>query len=52
MKHFFLMILIVALSRGDDALQHAVAFVIGALLTATFDKHGSISRRKAVQHSV
>jgi hypothetical protein len=48
---FLLMVLIIILSRGDEALQHAVAFAIGAILTAAFDRRGTISQGRAVRRA-
>ncbi|MBW4061999.1 hypothetical protein HJC99_05505 [Candidatus Saccharibacteria bacterium] len=48
---FSLMIIVVILSSGDDAIQHAVAFVIGALLIAAFDRRGEIRRHPTLKQA-
>ena len=38
------MVIVVVLSHGDDALQHAIAFVVGAVLLVAFDRSGLVTR--------
>ena len=48
---FGIMFAVVILSRGDDALQHAIAFAVGAILIAVVDRSGEVSRHPALKRA-
>ena len=47
---FALMMVIIFLSHGDDALQHAIAFAVGAVLVVTLDRDHSVSQQPVLRH--